>query len=82
MPNNKDKLPQQLESNLTRFPRHSVLLPLLSHTHNRGARLSRTQLQEPSGERIPQIEVRLPIGPSFSVGVILLVSAQSEFNHR
>lgn len=50
LPNNKDNLPQQVESNLSRFPSHSVLLPSFTHTHILGARLSRTQLQEPSRE--------------------------------
>lgn len=44
LPNNKGRLPQQLESNLPRFSSHSVLLPLLTHTHIQGAGLSRTQL--------------------------------------
>lgn len=67
-------VPQQLEFNLPRFPSHSVLLPLLTHTHIRGAGLSRTQLQESSGERSPQVEARLfaqvpmALGPSFQSG--------------
>lgn len=83
---NKDRLPQQLESNLPMIPSHPVPLTSLTHPHSGCPTQPHPAAGAQQGVNTPDGGASVCPGSDgfraeFSVWVILLVSAQSEFNH-